>query len=353
MKSATRFPGWGSAQVAVLLNYGVGAGHSSSCLLSGSGIQEQELPLRDPSLEQELVVIQNLMERSTLHPFELGFHVGQTCSVNAFGLLGQAIAASGTARQILSVVAEFLSGHHHFLKIRNSISLKGICTVFDPPEELPQDVVYFVLGRDMGAATVFQKSLLEGQDPMVSEIGFQGGEVPGMALVGAFYNCPVRYYQTHNYLKNPIKSLTLVLPTGNQFLSEVLLKRVRHFFSSRLNESSAADQKGVHHEILSVLDRVGYQDMSKEQMAVHLNISVRTLARYLEKEGTSWRVFFNNLRMEKAKELLKTTASGIEDIALQLGFSSASAFSNAFSRSTGVAPHAYRQSPLSDYHVHY
>ncbi len=342
MNAITRFPGWGSAQVAVLLNFGVECGVSAETLLAGSGISESELALADPTLTQELRVIRNLMASSDLHPFELGFEVGRTCGVNTFGLLGQALAACHTPRQLIAVATEFLKGNHHFLRIHNQVTIRRIHTVFDVPEHLAEDEGYFLLGRDMGAAIVFQDSVLQGRSSTTVEVGFTGPEVPSMAKVGAAYGCEVKYHQRENYLDNSLRALTLVMPMGNRYLSNVLVKRLRHFFSSR--PAVGSDGQKIHQDIVLLLDQVGYAEMSKEQMASLLNMSPRTLSRYLEKEGTTWRVFYNRLRMEKAQQLLCHTDSNLETIAESLGFSSASAFSSAFSRTLGKSPQQYRQS---------
>jgi len=51
------------------------------------------------------------------------------------------------------------------------------------------------------------------------------------------------------------------------------------------------------------------------------------------------------LRMDRAQSLLQSTHLTLDDIATQVGYCSAYAFSNAFRRQTGVRPGAYRKTP--------
>jgi AraC family transcriptional regulator len=48
-------------------------------------------------------------------------------------------------------------------------------------------------------------------------------------------------------------------------------------------------------------------------------------------------------RIEKAKQLLRSTELSIAAIALEVGCASQSHFSDLFHRATGVTPHAYRK----------
>ena len=57
--------------------------------------------------------------------------------------------------------------------------------------------------------------------------------------------------------------------------------------------------------------------------------------------GTSPITYVQNLRIEKAKEILKSDYGSLSDVALSLGYSSLYDFSRAFKKHTGVSPSAY------------
>jgi AraC-like DNA-binding protein len=73
-----------------------------------------------------------------------------------------------------------------------------------------------------------------------------------------------------------------------------------------------------------------------------LNLSARTLDRYLEKEGESFRKLSNRTRHEKALELLEDDRLTVTHIAHELGYTDMSNFARSFRREAGVAPGDYR-----------
>jgi AraC-like DNA-binding protein len=82
---------------------------------------------------------------------------------------------------------------------------------------------------------------------------------------------------------------------------------------------------------------------SLESVASRLRIGPRTLQRRLVDEGLSFRDLLNDVRTERARELLTETEAPVIDIAVELGYSSATHFTRAFRRSTGHTPSDLRR----------
>jgi AraC-like DNA-binding protein len=72
-------------------------------------------------------------------------------------------------------------------------------------------------------------------------------------------------------------------------------------------------------------------------IAKRLGTSARTLRRQLEKEGATLRGLVDDVRRERADDLL-AAGTAIKEIAFALGFSEPSAFSRAYKRWTGHGP---------------
>lgn len=77
-------------------------------------------------------------------------------------------------------------------------------------------------------------------------------------------------------------------------------------------------------------------------LAQGLGMSLSTLRRKLDAEGTSYRLLKDGLRRDLALRQLTQTRRSIAEIALGLGFAEASAFHRAFRGWTGVSPGEYR-----------
>lgn len=82
--------------------------------------------------------------------------------------------------------------------------------------------------------------------------------------------------------------------------------------------------------------------VSMHATARRLAMSVATLRRRLEEEGTTFSEIVDDLRRELAERYLGEPRSAISEIAFLLGFSNVTAFGRAFKRWTGVSPTEYR-----------
>lgn len=81
---------------------------------------------------------------------------------------------------------------------------------------------------------------------------------------------------------------------------------------------------------------------SIEQAAEHMNMSARNLQRKLAEEHTSLASIVDDIRQSEAQRRLKQTQDTLTTIALDLGFSDASAFSRACKRWFGKSPSEIR-----------
>jgi len=88
--------------------------------------------------------------------------------------------------------------------------------------------------------------------------------------------------------------------------------------------------------------RPGYHAPGLEGLARQMNCSSRTLRRHLQALGSSYQQLLDELRFERAKQLLADEQMPIYRIAETLGFSETASFRHAFQRWSGVAPSHFR-----------
>lgn len=79
-----------------------------------------------------------------------------------------------------------------------------------------------------------------------------------------------------------------------------------------------------------------------EQIAEYMDLSPRTLQRYLAEEGTSFQLLLDETRQSMAQRYLADSTISLTHLAAMLGYSELSAFSRAFQRWYGVSPKQWR-----------
>jgi AraC-like DNA-binding protein len=80
-----------------------------------------------------------------------------------------------------------------------------------------------------------------------------------------------------------------------------------------------------------------------ETVARHLHLSTRSLHRHLRDEGASLQGLKDEVRRERAMELLCRTENPVKQVALAVGFADEKAFARAFKAWTGETPRDYRR----------
>ena len=93
-----------------------------------------------------------------------------------------------------------------------------------------------------------------------------------------------------------------------------------------------------------LIDRLETENAEVKKIAVALNVSLSTLRRRLNEEGTTFKEIRDQVIFDTAVEALTKTDAQISQIALKLSFSEVSSFNHAFKRlSNGISPRDYRK----------
>ena len=123
-----------------------------------------------------------------------------------------------------------------------------------------------------------------------------------------------------------------------------------------------ADDRLAHHarqlleSVMSPAERTATQDIDQlirllmpagrasiQNCAASLGVTVRTLQRMLDGDGTSFSVLLNEARMQLATQYLANPKMRITDIAEMLGYGSIGAFSRWHSQAFGTSPRTMRK----------
>jgi AraC-like DNA-binding protein len=121
-----------------------------------------------------------------------------------------------------------------------------------------------------------------------------------------------------------------------------MLDELEAMDAKRLSLPMARDKRLL--KLMQPLLEAPTEERSFEQLAADSGASVRTLARLFKKEtGLPFSEWRTQLRLLQAIEQLEQGQS-VNEIALSLGYSTASAFIAMFRRKTGVSPGIYGKS---------
>ncbi|RMX00766.1 AraC family transcriptional regulator [Allofranklinella schreckenbergeri] len=196
--------------------------------------------------------------------------------------------------------------------------------------------------RRMGLLTLlrnvhgFSCWLLDSQIPLLGvDLPFAA---PAYATqVGLMFPGPIRYgaqraclhFDAH-YLDMPVRRDETAL---NHMLQRALLVVVKPYRRDRLTQQ----------RVRQLLSQGEGSLQTAESLAQELHMSVRSLHRFLHEDGTSLQRIKDEVRSERACQLLVRTRHPVKKIAGMTGFDNAKSFTRAFTRWTGLSPTQYRQ----------
>lgn len=102
------------------------------------------------------------------------------------------------------------------------------------------------------------------------------------------------------------------------------------------------------HKIIRYIQQ-NYQHATINMVSDHFHFNASYLSRYIKKEtGKSFTHILKDIRIDKAKILLEHSRRSVEEIAYEVGYSSASHFYKVFRENVGITPVAYKESCYSD-----
>lgn len=91
------------------------------------------------------------------------------------------------------------------------------------------------------------------------------------------------------------------------------------------------------------------EDMSLSALAEEFHLSAQYISQLFKSEiGVGFLTYLTNIRMERAKHLLLTTALSIGEISIQCGYGDYRVFTKAFKKTEGVTPTQYRRDFLAE-----
>jgi AraC-like DNA-binding protein len=267
---------------------------------------------------------------------DLGVHLGQQLPRGAYGVLEYSCRSAPTVRDALARIVRYIGLLNELVTI-TAREERGAAVIEQSIDGEP-----LCVGRH--ANEFFVVMLLERTRQLsgaacIPERAWFAHPAPGdtRALVAAVGTDQLRFDAGKNGLALPASVLDLPISSADPTLLALMDKQAEQALAGRTAPTRFLGD--VKARIAASLDAAPPEI---EELAAALRMSRRTLQRRLGDEGVSFQQLVDEVRRERALELVGDAGRPLGDVAFQLGYAELSPFLRAFRRWTGTTPATWR-----------
>ncbi|MDC0661106.1 AraC family transcriptional regulator [Marinobacter sp. SS21] len=306
-------------------------------LMHGTEIPEAALSLESyrVSIRQLEALMENIV-RNCRPGFTLDY--GYRLNLSSFGIVGYAALSSPTVRDALRIACQYMP---------IVLPVLGAQIEDKPPLSLLRLDITYPISAIAGQALLeialasfhTMATLLLDEVPQI-RLEIKNKCEPYFEEFLSNKQIDVKPLCTHNRISIASDALNQRLALANSGTFSMSVKQCE-----ALMDQLPMRDRSLSTSIQSrLLHYQGEHPITQEDIASELFMSVRSLHRFLEKEGTSFREIVNDTFLIRARHLLANTPLNISQVAHELGYKDAANFARAFRNQTGVAPSEYRKS---------
>ena len=265
-----------------------------------------------------------------------GLLVGAQNGLHSLGLLGLLMKYAPDVGSALESLVRHL--HLHGQGGATTLGVRGDQATLAFEIHAPHSVATDQIGD--GAVAFMFKMLRElcGPDWLPDEVWFAHRRPEDVGPFQRLLQAPLRFDAAQYALIFSTRALSRRLPTDDPALQRLLQQQI-----DALEAARAEDLPRHVRRVLRSAPCSGRTDV--DRVARVFSMHSRTLNRRLHAFGTNFRTLVDEVRFEKARQLLEDSAMDVRQIALALDYADASAFNRAFRRWTGITPLQWRENP--------
>ncbi len=264
-----------------------------------------------------------------------GLLVGQRAGISTLGVLGFLMQSSGDVRSALAAAARHFQVHNTAATVEfsedESSGALGF-SILRPGIEGHEQL----LDGSMAIAVNILRALC-GPQWSAYEVHFARAPPADVAPFKRCFKAPLIFDAGQSAVLFARHWLDRPLPGADPLLHLMMRQRIED-----LESRSVEGLVSLLRRILPSL--VVTQRASLEVVARRVGLGARTLNRRLAAEGVSFRQLHEEARYGIARQLLEDTRMAANRVADRLGYASASAFTRAFQRWSGMGPADWRAS---------
>lgn len=326
---------------AALLEAAAAAGYDAEALRRAAGLAPDAL--EDPDARIPLERHAALWEALSRLPGDVGLQLGPRLSFRALGVVGHAMAASSTVGEALLLLGRYrrlvLEPALPRLELREGPDGEALACLVQPLP--PRFLALRHPAETQAAASLTVLRHLAGAGLTPRAVSFPHSAPPSTRAHAALFRCPLHWGAAETELVVEAEVLARPVARADPALRAYLTRHADAMLAGVEAQGPPAWSARVRQRLL---ERLPHGEPTVGALARDLAVSVRTLHRRLEEEGTGYSALLEALRRERAEALLADPHLSVSEAAFLLGYSEPAAFTRAFRRWTGSAPREWRAS---------
>jgi AraC-like DNA-binding protein len=325
---------------ALMLNWLRAQGTDTQQLLQMAGIEAQRFDRADATLLPDEIDRFIAASRRLTGRTDLGFEIGRLIKLNSHDILGYGMLSCQTLDQMLRLVARY----YHLMNETFGFAYqrRGATgeVVYTPLIAMPLEMLRFL---QEALATAHENQMRMALGGNVKPYDFTLSMPKPPHHVRYLELAPARF----DFDERGLPGVRVVmhadlLDAPMPMPSPQVVRQVEERCEA-LASRPKPDGSGWGAYVTMMLREAGAEQPTLEEIAQRLNVSTRTIDRQLKKEQLQFRDLSQQVRFERACDLLADAANTVAQVGERLGFSDAANFSRAFKRFIGVAPSEYQR----------
>jgi len=315
-------------------------GYPADTLLAGTGLEEARFS--DPHFRCGFQPLRRLFlnaieQTGDLH---LGVKLGQLFQPTYIGVPSYTAMNAARFKDGIDVLTRFFFLNFPAFEVRLieiDPSLPAGHAAVRLRSKFPfEDIAYFGFSSAIVALNGLFKAMLQ-SERVATRADMAVNTPEGRICLEATIGFPIRFDAAENQIIFPAVLLDRPLPGADPINHTRLLGLCEQFAEEMAFETTPVTQ------VMAILESAPFLTVSLSDVAAELGYSERSLRRLLDRSGTSYRKLVDQVREQRARNLLSGGTQPIKAIAGALGFESPSNFARSFKRWTGLTPKAFRE----------
>jgi AraC-like DNA-binding protein len=289
--------------------------------------------LNDPEYRVPVVLMTQLWRQAVQLTGDeaFGLEVAQQVSPLTFRGVGVDAMASRSLQEAVFRIIQNANTVSDVAKLSIQGHQDALWLRFDLRDDSP-DVAHESLEAFMAAIVHLGRTYLQMQLPLRAV--YLKRPVPAdVKRYEDFFQAPVHFGAECDALASRMETMMMLMPAaaGNDPGAAMLAR-----WRERIQNPD------IRWQVMEIIDRLLPEEPRQDKVAQALNMSVRTLQRKLDAEGSSFQALLDTTRKSLAERWLRENHMSIQQIADALGFANPSALTRAFKRWNGQSPEQFR-----------